>query len=180
MNRRTFFLSGLGAMIATEASAGHLYRGTAGYVPGWTSRYFQPYELASGGDGRVQVTVALVASLDRTRHGFGAPIRILSGYRDPRWNARIGGARRSRHLVSDAVDIDLTPFDHRGRYALMTHLLSNGFTSFGTYGTKPNLLHADMRPRAALWRRGGGRHPEWLRRALAEWKWRPVSGSPYR
>ncbi|MEO0995795.1 MAG: D-Ala-D-Ala carboxypeptidase family metallohydrolase, partial [Pseudomonadota bacterium] len=110
----------------------------------------------------------------------GRPIRILSGYRDPAHNRRIGGAPKSRHVVGDAVDIDLSRYDNWARYALVWHLIDNGFTSFGTYGDRPNMLHADMRPRAAIWRHGGGRHPDWLRRALAEWRWEPIGGSPFR
>lgn len=180
MNRRTFLLATLGATVATDASAAHMYLGTASYVRGWQSRYFHPHELASHGNSQVRVTVDLVTSLDRVRHNFGLPIRILSGYRDPAWNVHVGGARRSRHLICDAVDIDLAAFNNQRRYALMTHLISQGFTSFGSYGTKPNLLHADRRPLAVVWHYGGGSRPNWLRRALTEWKWRPGTGSPYR
>ena len=147
---------------------------------GWTARYFTPREFASKGDGTVKVRPKMVAALDAVRAALGRPIRIVSGYRDPAYNARVGGAPRSRHMSGDAVDIDLAGFDDQDRYVLVWRLIEHGFTSFGTYGRSPNLLHADMRPRAAIWRHGGGRHPAWLRRALDEWRWRPVTGSPYR
>ncbi|MEL7444331.1 MAG: D-Ala-D-Ala carboxypeptidase family metallohydrolase [Pseudomonadota bacterium] len=180
MDRRAFLLAALGASVAKEASAARMYIGTAAYVPGWESRYFRPHELASHGNHRVRVTVDLVTALDRVRHDYGLPIRILSGYRDPDWNARIGGARRSRHLICDAVDIDIAPYSVQARYALMTQLISNGFTSFGSYRNKPNLLHTDRRAWAAVWHYGGGSRPRWLNQALNEWKWHPGTGSPYR
>ncbi|MEO0995488.1 MAG: D-Ala-D-Ala carboxypeptidase family metallohydrolase [Pseudomonadota bacterium] len=182
IDRRTL-MTGLAASMtfASEAEAASgFYSGTAWYVRGWGSRYFLPAELASRGNNRVWVSKAMIAALDRVRAEVGHPIRILSGYRDPSHNRRIGGAPNSRHIVGDAADIDLSRYDEWARYALLWHLIDNGFTSFGTYGDRPNMLHADMRPRAAIWRHGGGLHPDWLRRALAEWRWEPIGGSPFR
>lgn len=176
-------IMGLAATLAypdeAPASSG-FYNGTAWYVPGWRSRFFKPIELASRGNNRVWVSKAMIAGLDRVREKMERPIHILSGYRDPRHNRLVGGATRSRHIIGDAVDIDLQAFGSWNRYALAWYLIDNGFTSFGTYGDKPHMLHADMRPRAAIWHHGGGRRPEWLRRALAEWQWRPGTGSPHR
>lgn len=182
MDRRAVILGLMaGAVMGLEASAqSGFYEGTAWHVPGWRSRYFRPSELASRGNNRVWISKAMIAGLDRVRGEIDRPIRILSGYRDPAWNRRIGGVRRSRHIVGDAVDIDLNGFSIWARYALVWHLIDHGFTSFGTYGDRPTLLHADRRARAAIWRHGGGGHPEWLRRALNEWQWRPVTGSTYR
>ncbi|MEM9764634.1 MAG: D-Ala-D-Ala carboxypeptidase family metallohydrolase [Pseudomonadota bacterium] len=146
----------------------------------WSSTYLQPTEFASKGNGAVKVQRRMVIALDRVRSALGRPIYNLSGYRDPIHNARVGGARRSRHLVGDAVDIDLRPYDTWTRYVLAWHLIDNGFTSFGTYGDRPHMLHADMGPRAAVWHHSGGRRPDWLKKALREWHWRPVTGSPHR
>lgn len=46
----------------------------------------------------------LVDILDELREHFG-PVIINSGYRCPEHNAKIGGAKASRHVVGDAVDI---------------------------------------------------------------------------
>lgn len=172
-------LAGAVAACAAPESLGRSVA-TASSAKLWPAAYFAPHEFASKGNGAIHVQPRMVAALDATRAALGRPIRILSGYRDPAWNARIGGAPNSRHMHGDAVDIDLRGYDAWTRYVLVWRLIENGFTSFGTYGGKPNLLHADMRPRAAIWRHGGGGHPQWLRRALDEWRWRPVTGSPFR
>jgi hypothetical protein len=40
------------------------------------------------------------------RDHFGVPIRISSGYRSAALNSKIGGAKKSDHLVGRAIDID--------------------------------------------------------------------------
>ena len=43
--------------------------------------------------------------LDPLRKAWGAPIIVTSGYRCPRLNAAVGGARRSQHTLGQAADI---------------------------------------------------------------------------
>jgi uncharacterized protein YcbK (DUF882 family) len=45
--------------------------------------------------------------LEPLRGAFGAPIRVLSGYRSFRLNATVGGSPTSQHLYAEAAD--LTP-----------------------------------------------------------------------
>lgn len=47
----------------------------------------------------------LVRVLQKARDRMGGPIHVVSGYRCPRYNARIGGARRSQHLYGRAGDV---------------------------------------------------------------------------
>jgi uncharacterized protein YcbK (DUF882 family) len=57
--------------------------------------------------------VILAQRLEQVRSQLGnRPIRITSGWRDMLTNQRVGGARLSRHLIGEAVDIvvsGLTP-----------------------------------------------------------------------
>lgn len=46
----------------------------------------------------------LIDVLCEIREHFGKPIRINSGYRCEIHNARVGGAKKSRHIVGDAAD----------------------------------------------------------------------------
>lgn len=43
--------------------------------------------------------------LQPLRDSVGGPIKISSGYRTPRLNRAIGGARNSQHMVGEAADI---------------------------------------------------------------------------
>ena len=54
--------------------------------------------------------------LDPVRDKFGKPIKVNSGYRCPKHNAKVGGAKHSQHLCGQAADICA---EHSG-YANMT------------------------------------------------------------
>lgn len=45
-----------------------------------------------------------ILMLDEVRHRLGAPIRILSGYRNETYNDCVGGASGSHHLLFNALD----------------------------------------------------------------------------
>ena len=173
MQRRTFMSTAMAWALApkTALAEGAYYSGYPHEIRGWRAVYFTPREFASKGNGYVHVEKDMVAALDRVRSAVGHPIHITSGYRDPAHNARVGGAPRSRHMVGDAVDINLRKLTAEARHRLMWHLLSEGFTSFGSYARAPDMLHADRRPNARIWRHGGGAHPAWFQRALKEWRW---------
>ena len=50
--------------------------------------------------------VALVDNLlDQVRDVFGHEIKVNSGYRCPRHNAKVGGVKNSQHLTGEAADI---------------------------------------------------------------------------
>lgn len=71
------------------------------------------------------------------------PMRIVSGFRTAKWNKKVGGASKSRHLVGDAADLEqtlgITP--EMAREA--------GFTGIGTrHGI---VTHVDLRPVPAMW-----------------------------
>lgn len=87
--------------------------------PGWTTRqalkkavaqdgrcskHFRFSEFASHGNGWIKVDRKLVLGLEAYRHLVGG-FSIISGYRDPAYNAAIGGASQSRHMFGDAADI---------------------------------------------------------------------------
>lgn len=42
---------------------------------------------------------------DKIREAWGSPIRVVSGYRSPEYNAQIGGAKQSMHMEFRALDI---------------------------------------------------------------------------
>lgn len=101
------------------------------------SENFREEEFKSKGDGSVRVEARLVWHLEKLRAIVGRPLRIVSGYRDPAHNRRVGGAGGSRHLHGDAADI---PYG----YATLRQAEQAGFRGIGTRG--PYAVHVDMRP----------------------------------
>lgn len=53
----------------------------------------------------------VVEVLQPCRDELGVPLRVLSGYRSPRLNRAVGGARRSDHLWGFAADVETVPYD---------------------------------------------------------------------
>lgn len=109
-------------------------------IPGWRWPHFTPQEMASRGDGSLRLSGDAMDALEAARVALGEPFIILSAYRDPLHNARVGGAPLSRHKMGDAFDIALR--GHR-KTELYAACKAAGFRGFGMYKT---FLHVDMGP----------------------------------
>lgn len=108
------------------------------------SPHFNRSEFACHDGTPGNPTPELVAALERlrsavsTRHGGNAPLRIVSGYRTPSYNAKIGGAKNSQHLANRAADIP-------AGYATVAEAEAAGFTGIG-YDALGRVIHVDVRP----------------------------------
>lgn len=80
---------------------------------------------------------ALISTLERIRSRTGKPLVIVSGYRCPTHNKRVGGAVTSQHLTGLAADI---PF---GR-ATYDQAVAAGARGVGMRGGWA--VHVDVRP----------------------------------
>lgn len=109
-------------------------------VEGWRWPDFTPQEMASKGDRSLRLSGDAMDALQAARGALGEPFVILSAYRDPLHNARVGGAPLSRHKMGDAFDIALA--GHR-KMELYAACKAAGFRGFGMYRT---FLHVDMGP----------------------------------
>lgn len=49
--------------------------------------------------------VTLAREFEAIREALGVPLLVLSAYRTPEWNRRIGGAAKSQHLQGRALDL---------------------------------------------------------------------------
>ena len=99
-------------------------------------------------DGSFQVVLhsRLLGRLQALRSALGRPVYITSGYRNPRHNARVGGAPDSLHVRGMAADIrvpGITPG------ALAQAAREAGFNGIGIYDA---FLHVDIREHPATWR----------------------------
>lgn len=107
------------------------------------SPHFSRREFACRHCGVAKIARGLVARLEITRAHIGQPLVIVSGYRCPVHNKRVGGARHSRHMVGDAVDIrpGLLRVPEAEKLGWRGIGIKNGW-----------VVHVDLRPTPARWK----------------------------
>ena len=71
--------------------------------PNFTTGEFK----CKGGDWPWLLDHSLTLRLQTMRILLSKPIRINSGYRTPEYNAKIGGAKKSKHMLGLAADLDV-------------------------------------------------------------------------
>lgn len=106
----------------------------------WRWRHFKPIEIASKGDRSILVVPQALDCLEQLRLAMGRPLVILSAYRDPLHNARVGGAPLSQHKFGRAFDLRLDDID---RDELISKARACGFNGIGSYKT---FVHVDIGP----------------------------------
>jgi hypothetical protein len=73
---------------------------------GRCSQHFSFRSFRSPGDGWIKLDRALVRGLEAYRAALDAPVPVLSGHRDPDFNATHGGLPDSQHLLGTAADVE--------------------------------------------------------------------------
>jgi len=115
------------------------------YVPGQRlSEHFSEQEFRCPHCNQIKVVMELIIRLERLRRLMGnRPIYVLSGYRCPVYNARIGGAPRSYHMCGMAADIRSPgrSVQYMANAARLT-----GFGGVGKY-YRSGFVHVDVGPR---------------------------------
>ena len=105
---------------------------------GRCGQYFRFAEFRSKGNKWIKVSRVLVHRLDRYRKRFG-PTSIISGYRDPAHNKKIGGVPNSQHLFGKAADVEPVATVAQVRALRL-------FTGIGFNGSTGRVAHVDVRP----------------------------------
>lgn len=119
--------------IAGEATSAAL-RDCIDQQNGKCAEFFHFAEFASKGNGWIKVHPRLLNRLDEARRRTG-PVTVVSGYRDPAHNVRVGGARNSQHVYGTAADI---------RPGIPGDLAAElGFSGIGLSGS--TAVHVDVR-----------------------------------
>lgn len=93
----------------------------------------------------------LVQDLELLRAELGAPIRIESGYRTPKYNRKIGGAPNSLHIQGLAVDFAVDRKELTDVRLLLYALIREGTVTEGGVGIYPTFIHYDHRGYRARW-----------------------------
>lgn len=97
----------------------------------------------------------LAENLQVLRDFIQKPIIVISGYRSPKYNRKIGGARKSQHLKAAAGDIivpGMHPDDVRDT---IIKLIKEGKMAKGGVGRYTTFTHYDTRGWNARWSGSG-------------------------
>ena len=102
-----------------------------------------------------QNVVPLARLLDAIRREIGQPMKLISVYRSPAYNERIGGASKSQHKEFTAADFTVLAGDGGPRdWAEIADRLQRSNQSwFGGLGiyVNSNFVHVDVRGHLARW-----------------------------
>lgn len=89
----------------------------------------------------------LLEVLEEIRGAVGRPIKVNSGYRCPKHNKAVGGAKSSQHMLGTAADIrieGLTP-------KKVAEVAGKFLQHCGGIGIYAMFTHVDVRRRKARW-----------------------------
>lgn len=89
-----------------------------------------------------KLTPNLVTKLKLLQDKTGGDFYIVSGYRSPEYNKKVGGKPNSQHMYGRAVDISRASFSQKPE-AFKEIALELGFTGVGFYD---DFIHVDVRP----------------------------------
>lgn len=95
--------------------------------------------------------VELARNLEVLRTAINKPIVINSGYRSPKYNAKIGGVKDSQHLRGTAADIRVAGMTPKEVALVIEGLIESGKMKEGGIGVYPTFTHYDIRNRKARW-----------------------------
>ncbi len=95
--------------------------------------------------------IDLITELELVRRIWKKPISILSGYRTPAWNKKVGGAKKSMHLTASACDIVVATIPAKEVADAIEAGIADGAFHFGGLGRYKSFVHLDTRPGKARW-----------------------------
>ena len=95
--------------------------------------------------------VELARNLEVLRTAINKPIVINSGYRSPKYNAKIGGVKNSQHLKGTAADIKVSGMTPKEVALVIEGLIESGKMKEGGIGVYPTFMHYDIRNIKARW-----------------------------
>ena len=93
------------------------------------------------------VPYSLLKRLDILRSTVGEPLHVTSGYRCPKYNARVNGAKNSYHMKGLAADLLYPKKMSKDKFKdYCKKIFHDG--GVGTYNT---FVHVDVRGKKARW-----------------------------
>ncbi|OUU20355.1 MAG: hypothetical protein CBB97_17905 [Candidatus Endolissoclinum sp. TMED37] len=101
----------------------------------------------------------LAKNLQILRDKINKPIVIISGYRSPEYNKKIGGAKRSQHMLAKASDIIVSGMSPTEVKETIVSLIKSGEMHPGGIGLYQSFTHYDVRGVNRRWY-GSGMGPK--------------------
>jgi uncharacterized protein YcbK (DUF882 family) len=95
--------------------------------------------------------IELAKNLQVLRDAIGKSITINSGYRSPKYNAKIGGVKNSQHVKGKASDLRVSGMTPKEVALVIEGLIESGKMKQGGIGIYPNFTHYDIRGVKARW-----------------------------
>ena len=95
--------------------------------------------------------IKLAKNFQVLRDAVGKTITITSGYRSPKYNLKIGGAKDSQHIKGTAADIKVKGMTPKEVAKVIEGLIANGKMTQGGIGIYPSWVHYDCRKIKARW-----------------------------
>lgn len=94
----------------------------------------------------------LANNLQVLRNHLGESVSITgSGYRTPKHNAKVGGAKRSQHLTASAADINVNGMTPKELAIVIEVLIAQGKMKQGGIGIYKGFVHYDIRGTRVRW-----------------------------
>lgn len=94
----------------------------------------------------------LAENLQVLRDYISEPVMITgSGYRTPKHNKKVGGAKFSQHLTASGADINAKNYTPKELAEVIEKLIKEGKMKEGGIGIYKGFLHYDIRGNKARW-----------------------------
>lgn len=114
------------------------------------TEHFKLKEFACANSEAVIISENLCYMLEAIRAHFGKPVIVNSGYRTPEYNAKVGGAVQSQHMLGMAADIKISGVKPSDIASYARTLMPN----YGGIGIYSAFTHIDVRTERADWKEG--------------------------
>lgn len=112
------------------------------------SEHFKVYEFrCKDNTDPIFISFSLVEILECIREHFKKPVYINSAYRNPAYNAMIGGAKKSMHMYGMAADIHINGVTPKQIAEFAETLMPDS----GGIGIYDNFCHIDVRTVKSRW-----------------------------
>ena len=114
----------------------------------------EEFDCSDGSEMNIAIyhnMVKVANQLQILRNYIGKPITINSGYRSEEYNASIGGAKNSQHIMGRAADIVVKGMSPLAVHTTIELLIEKGDMLQGGLGLYDSFVHYDIRGTKARW-----------------------------